>query len=286
MKDDSPFEPNKEGVFFNLHEAVYRHAPGENISALKKLYESPLEYRYAIENPTDPTDDMTIGTILHFLTLQPNRDESECFVVSPFDNFKTKDSQVWRDSQVVPVITAKTLALIREAVTTIINHKRAGWILEKETTGEWKRAQTEVSVFKRHAETGLLLKGRADIVFTDDEGKTGISDIKKCQSVKRALFRNDIGQRLHHVAAAFYNDLFGASSFCFIPVKLGPPPDVNVIPLKQASMDRGREIYEKLLRRLVRCRAENEWPGVCDEDDALEEIEEPQWVQRDFEALP
>lgn len=269
-----------------LAENLYRDYPADNISALKKFDESDKAYRYAIANPTDPTDDMIMGTIIHFLTLQSHRPESDCFVVSPFPDFRTKPAQEWRDSQTKPIITAAKLELARATVDTIRNHPRVAWMLEHEKDGVVHKAQTEVSAFKRHPRTGLLLKGRADMVFMDSNDMTAIGDLKKVQSLKKALFAKDIGERLHHAAAAFYNDLFGASTHCLIAAKIGPPADARVFPLGGHSIEIGRVLYEKWLDRLVKCRATNHWPGIDEDSEELIEIEAPAWAQREAEALP
>ncbi len=275
MNDDSPFEPGKEGVFLNLPERIYRDAPGENISALKTLAESAKKYQWALTHPTTSTPAMIAGTVIHFLTLQPTRPESECFLMRPpqWKDWRTKESQAWRDEQLLPVIDDATLGSAKAAANAIFSHPRAAWMLE--------RCQTEISIFRKHARTGLLLKGRIDIAFQDLENKTAIADLKKVQSVKLPLFERAIGERLYHAQAAFYTDLIGASSFYFIAVEESAPNEVDIFEMEpdgEGSLAEGRRLYEALLDRLAKCRKENRWPGIGEGSATIRRVKAPRFA--------
>lgn len=277
--------PKETLIIPDLVESLYRDADGENVSALKLMADSPKDYRYGKDHPTDATPDMILGTVIHFLVLQPQRPESECFVVSPYPDFRKKEAQEWRDSQTMPILTKDTLESARETARAITEHPRIAWILERDKDGKLIRAQTEVSAFRLHERTGMLLKGRADIVFTDEENRTVLADLKKAQSVKPSMFAKAIGDRLYNVSSAFYCDLFGASSHYLIPAKVGPPADADIFRLSDSSMERGRKTYEALLDRVAKCARENRYPGVSEDSEVIREIEEPTWSQRQQEEL-
>lgn len=272
------FTPGEEGIFLNLPESVYRSAPGENFSRLKPMAQSPKKYLYELNNPKPRTAAMVFGTVVHAMLLEPDK-LSDLIVTRPeqWDSYRTKEAKAWRDSQTAMVVTDDELADMRDCAAAVKADPKAAWILQA--------AEKEVSVFKRHEGTGLLLKGRLDLPFTDLQGNTAIADIKKVTSVKRGLMRKAIGDRLIHVQGAFYCNLLGASSFYIIAVEEAPPHEVDIFEVPKVSLQRGREWYESMLARLVRCKAENRWPGVSEDSDTIQEIEEPEWCRMKEEAL-
>lgn len=276
------FTPNTDGIFLSLPEPIYRQAPGENVSRLKPLAKSPKAYKYALENPKERTPAMVFGTIVHAFILEPERAPDLIFTRPPeFKDWRTNASKEWRaerEAEGKVVCGDDEFQMMQDCARAVKEDPKAAWILQ--------RAEKEVAVFKRHERTGLLLKGRLDLPFMDLQGNTAIADIKKVSSVKPALFSKVIGEHLYHMQAAFYCDLLGATSFYFIGVEEHPPHEVNIFKLSQASLQRGRELYEALLDRLVKCQEKDHWPGVSEDSNAIDEIEEPAWAQRELNTIP
>lgn len=269
----SAFEPGQEGIFFDLPESVYRAATGVNVSSLKPLAESPKKYRWAQDHPTKPTPAMIYGSVVHAICLEPNRVDS-MVVTRPeqWKDWRTDAAKAWRDAQTALVVTSEELEAMHAAAKAVKEHPKAGWILDN--------AKNEVSVFKRHARTGLLLKARLDLPFEDLAGNTAVADIKKVQSIQRQLFAKDLTARLLHMQGAFYANIIGASSFYFIAVEEAEPNEVALYKLGDRSMQEGRDLYEALLDRLLLCRSSNHWPGATDESDEIEEIEALPWAAK------
>lgn len=270
----SNFAENTEGMWFGLPESIYRAAPGENVSALKPLHESPLKYRYAQDHPKERTAAMAFGTIVHGLTLTPD-EVPGLWVKKAFKDFRTNEAKAWRDKQTLIILSDEDLAEMTAAADALKAEPNVAWILN--------RAEKEVAIFRRHERTGLLLKARLDLPFMDHQDKIAVADIKKVQSVKKSLFAKDIGARLAHMQGAFYADIIGASSFYFIAIEEAAPNEVAIYKQTAASLDRGRRLYEKLLDTLVECRLRNEWPSRFATLTGIEEIEEPMWAQKENE---
>lgn len=269
-KEQSSFAPGKEGIFFDLPESVYRAATGVNVSSLKPLAESAKKYRWAQDHPMKATPAMIFGSVVHAICLEEHRVAS-MVVTRPeqWKDWRTDAAKAWRDEQSALVVTTDELAEMHAAAKAVKEHPKAAWILDN--------AKKEVSVFKRHARTGLLLKARLDLPFEDLAGNTAVADIKKVQSIQRQLFAKDLTSRLLHMQGAFYADIIGASSFYFIAVEEAEPNDVAIYKLGARSMQEGRDLYEALLDRLHHCRSSNHWPGATEESDEIEEIEALPW---------
>ena len=157
-------------IIFNMPEAEYRNAPGVNVSALKKMRLSPAHYRFAREEAESDKHNaaLIIGTLVHRAKLEPHR---LCYVVRPpeYDSWRTKASQQWREAQTLPVVTPEEEQDVLRCADALQNLELL--------TELCARGNTEVSAFKRHR-TGLMLKGRADLVAVDDDGVTGFLDLK------------------------------------------------------------------------------------------------------------
>ena len=265
----SLFLPDTEGIFFDLAEDVYRAAPGVNISALKKMSMSPAHYRAGIEEEKpEPTPAQVFGTMLHRAALEPWR-LAESFALKPEAiDYRTKDGKAWREAQTLPVLDAKQFKAVNGCADSVASHPIAQSIL--------LNAKKEVSVFKRHEPTGLLLKGRMDILATDTEGNTVIADVKTTQEASPAGFPREMAKWGYDQQAAFYTDLMGASFFMFLAVEKEAPYAVGLYNLDAESIQIGREKNERNLAKLKLCQDLNDWPAYPQE---ITTISLPRWAK-------
>lgn len=275
------FTENTEGVFFGLPHHIYRKAPGINISSLKLMAKSPKTYKHGLDNPKETTAAMIFGTVVHAMLLEPET-VSSMVVTRPdkWDSWRTNDSKAWkseREAEGKLVVSSETFEEMTNCAAAVKTDPKAAWILQ--------RAEKEVSIFKRHERTGLLLKGRIDLPFSDLQENIAIADIKKVPSVKRSLFQRAIGEHLHHASLAYYSDLIGASSGYLIAVEEQAPHEMDIFKLAPASLQRGRDLYESLLDKLAWCQKNDRWPGVSEDSNDIQEIEEPAWAVS-AETLP
>ena len=262
-----------EGIKFGISAQVYRRAPGVNHSNAKEIDLSPLHYLQATTAAEEePTDAQVIGTILHSAILES---DFSGFVVKPKDmTFQTKEGKAWRDAQTKQIITQDVAKNIAGAVVSVKNHELASGILYR------SKGNNEVSCWKIHAATGLLIKGRADRVATDNQERTIIADVK---SVERGhatpgAFAREIKKWSYHTQSDWYLELFGATHFVFIVVEKEAPFDVLCRYIGPKSLRKARELNERRLAKIKECAESGKWPGVSDQ---LQEIEMPDWALKD-----
>jgi exodeoxyribonuclease VIII len=254
-----------------MPEAEYRNAPGVNISALKKMRLSPAHYKFAREEaePDKHNANLIIGTLVHRAKLEPHR---LSYAVRPaeFDSWRTKASQQWRDSQTLPVVTPEEEQDVLRCADALGNIELLNELCA--------RGKTEVSAFKRHR-TGLMLKGRADIVAQDDNGNTWIVDIKTVpeEGASPEAFAKKIADLDYHLQAAHYCDLFGTDKFIFIAVEKKGFPGVGVYQLSEEALEIGRRTNDALLSQLARCNESGVWTGYPSE---VMQIDLPIWKKR------
>ena len=248
----SVFEPNTEGVFFDLPEDVYRSAPGVNVSALKDAI-TPAHYRATRESasPSEPTPAQVFGRAFHAAALEGRT----AYAVKPEGmNFTTKEGKAWRDAQTLPILSQAEAKAIAGMSASLMAHPVAVNVL-----GSGGRA--EVSCFKRDAATGLMLKGRADFLTRDANDLTAIVDLKTCGfgDASEAAFSREVVKWKYHQQAAFYLDLFGASFFLFIAVEKEPPFAVNCFHLDAEAIAKGRAANAAALESIAAAESSGQW---------------------------
>ena len=265
------FKPDTEGVFVGLPESVYRAAPGVNVSPLHYSEDSMATYKWVIDNPAPPTPAMQFGTILHAAIYEPDK-VPRLFVTKPleFKDFKTKAAQEWRDAQTLPVLTpedVETLEMMVRSFNAI-----------PENRDLMARCLREVSAFKIHPETGLLLKGRADL-WDREAPNRDVYDSKKLGGM-RATMRNcsiRITEMNYHQQAAHYSYLFGAASFGWMFHTDTPPYEVGQFYASETMLIAGHDKNERAYRNIADCRKTGVWPG------RFRKIELQKWQQEEIE---
>jgi hypothetical protein len=269
------FTDNAGGIFLGLPHQVYRKASGVNFSSLKYMAESPKKYRWALDNPKEQTAAMIFGSCVHALLLEPDTVSSLVVTRPPqWDSWRTNAAKEWRDRQTALVATEEEFAQMTATAQAVKADPKGAWILQ--------RAEKEVGVFRKHEATGLLLKGRLDLPFIDLNGNTAVCDIKKVQSVTRDGMSRAIGNGLYHAQLAFYLDLIGAKGGGYIQaVEEEEPHETRLFKLSDASIERGRAMYESWLTKLAWCIENDRYPGIDEDSAEVAEISEPMWLQRE-----
>lgn len=72
----------------------YLNNPRMSQSRLKKILDGVEEYKYAIDNPKEPTDDMKLGQAVHILLLQPDL-SSRIIKVHDKPDGRTKEGKIY-----------------------------------------------------------------------------------------------------------------------------------------------------------------------------------------------
>ena len=266
----SPFVPNTEGIWHDLPEDTYRQAPGVNISSLKAMCNSPLHYWQKAYGPKeDSTPAMVFGSIFHRAVLEPERHAG--YVVKPEGiDFRSKEGKAWRDSQSDPIIDRDDEQLIMGAIKTVQGHALARTIL---TAPE---AHKEVSIFKIHEPTGILMKGRLDVLTTDNEQNTVCIDLKTTQDASPKGFPREMARWGYEMQAAWYLNLCGGTFFTFLAIEKEPPFGIGLYNLDIESLGIGHKKNEENMARLKACLDSDTWPGY---PETIKTISLPKWAK-------
>lgn len=278
---------------FDVPEADYRAADGINVSALKHMRLSPAHFKFAKEEaePDKVNSNLIIGTLVHRARLEPHR---LCYAVRPETYPATKTAKGVKDGTIqvgdpVPWNGNATWCkdwLARQTLPVVTPDEEQQILRCADALGQCDllneacaRGKTEVTMFKRHKRTGLLLKGRADIVFTDDDGMTWIIDLKTVPEggACEDAFSRKIADFNYHQQAAFYCDLFDTPRFLFIAVEKQGYPGVGIYEVAPEDLEIGRRTNEALLEQLSRAIKSDTWEGYSP---TPRQISLPGWARK------
>ena len=183
----------------------YHNRPEWSYSQLKVILDSGIDYAVAakrgmIEQPSGKAID--IGQIVHMRILGG----SDKYVVSPFDDFRTKKAQEWRDENKKSgkiVLTKSELAITDAIVKNIKAHPKSADLLFGEDV------QHEVEMYAKTSD-GLELRGKADALKIGKGRNTlTLVDLKTTAQFDSFKYR---AQRAHYDLQAANYTLIGSAS--------------------------------------------------------------------------
>jgi hypothetical protein len=225
------------------------------------LDETPAHFKFYKDNPRPPTKAMITGQIVHLLTLEPDK-FLETAVTMPKVDRRTTAGKEYAEKFEIDNIGKLILDndLYHQAfgmIGSIMAHPAARAILQKN--------HNELSFFGELE--GVKVRCRPDILR---EGKL-LADLKTTEDASFNKFQKTIVDHRYARQAAFYADLVSQvtgetyDTFTFIAVEKKPPYAVQVFALDEASLEKGREEYQRGLAIYRQCLLTNKWPGYSDE---------------------
>lgn len=252
-------------------QAEYRNAGALNSTAIKTVLRSPLHYRheYLDGNKREATPAMHLGTLVHQLVLEPEKDLDGFRVV----NATTRSTKAYKDAVAsCPadiVLLAAEHDTARAIADAVLNHPRAKALLvgaERETSIYWH-------------EGDRLCQCRPDIRRPD---LSVMADLKTAADASPDGFRRAIANYGYHISAAWY--LRGEAahygeasrSWVFVVVESSPPHAVQLYFADDYMIEKGHALCNEALRRLDEAEESEHWSSYSD---SILPIELPPWAR-------
>lgn len=273
------------GIYYDVPFGIYRQWRAVNHSSLAPLRKSPAHYKAALDHPRPPSDARRLGSLIHAGQLEP-LSLAQRYVVEPADLYagvtkedgtatsvpartsqgRARKAEFMRGNADKEIVTQDQYDTMLGVCRSIAASAAAQYFL-----GDVK---TEVSLVWRDMPTGLLCKGRVDVL---NEALLLLPDLKTTDDASdysRAIWKYAIDRQL-----AFYCDgLMALTGKYFKPILIVAetvkPYCIRKAPLGLASLDEGRREYRTLLATVAECRRTDTWPGYPDP----EQWERPPWA--------
>lgn len=242
--------------------------PSVSSSGLRTIWaESPAHFwaKSSLNPDRKAQDDspaFAVGRLAHKLLLEGREGLADEFAIRPedqWDSWRTKDSQVWRDEQVLAgrtVITEDDLVTVTGMAESLARHPlvKAG-ILD---------GKVERSLIWKDAETGIWIKSRPDVI---PNASGVVADLKTTTSVTDDALAKALGSYGYHMQASVVGMGLDAvlglkmEAFALVWVEKAEPFCVRVTQLTEDDLERGRRQVRAALRTMARCIDTGVWPG-------------------------
>jgi len=257
--------------FFIVSDEDYHGGPGVSASGLCDFLRSPAHYQHS-RTHQKRTAAKDFGTQFHEYTLQPERFAARyaiepANIVGPknrnpakalWDAFKARCEDEGRE----PLDKAA-----HEAISTMANavstHTSAAIMLEN--------SFKELAAYTTDPETGFIMKAKADIAMP-----WGVADLKTTEDARLGPFARTVVAWHYHVKAAWYLRVFNSlldekmDAFVWIAVEKAAPHGVACYAASPRMLEKGDEIGQAALVRMLKCQRENHWPAYSEEIEAIE----------------
>jgi len=248
-----------------MSEPEYRALPAINQSTLKILHsQTPYHCKFAMDNSSEQTDSMRVGSAVHCLVLEPEIFD-QSYKIGPT---KTRAAKAWLDeAEIFPgeLLTDSEMAKVQSMSASLFP------IIEKLKT---KSTDWLTEIVALSMRDGIELKAKIDIY----DGAY-VYDIKTTADISYQGIMRSIINYQYDFQAAFYIDSVLDNSrpvqgYRFIFIESKPPYAVNPVVISPEWIEVGRTNYLTALARFARCREKNRWPGFGSE---FSSIDMPGW---------
>lgn len=266
-------------IIYDLKNEEYHAHEAVGHTMLSNMLTSPLVFKYAKENPQEPTSAMQFGTAFHTALLEPERFAEE-YITLDVDRRTKTGKEAWENA----------LNCGKKILTAAENEKLQGMlsnVSKCETVKNLLNCPHEVSFFWQDKQTGIECKSRADALKALN-GRYIIVDIKTTVDCSAEAFARACINYHYDMQAAMYIDgiskeLDKPCTFVFVCVEKEPPYDFNIFTASSAMLNKGNDDMRYCLGLLKNCTETGNFYGKNGADGNIAELDLPAWLQNTYE---
>lgn len=260
----------------------YREHEGISKSQLYKITQSPLHFKYALDNPTEDTPALLFGRAVHKYILEKEDFEKE-FAVAPNVDRRTKaGKEEWALFQVnnegKDIISQDDFETIKAMAEVVECNKIAKRLL----TGKHER-----SFFWEDEQTQEICKCRPDCLATIGDNHI-IVDYKTTDNAEQEAFMKSAIKYGYDLQAGMYTEGMKSNtgndySFIFVAQEKKPPYAINILQADEYFMKEGNNLFHDLLGIYHECKLTDNWYGYEGADGEIANMSLPKWLLKEFQ---
>ena len=272
----------RPGIYPGTSYDVYASWPAVRASTLNACARSMAHGREAEINPADDTDALAFGTALHTALLEPERFRKEYIVTPKFDRRTKAGKSAWTQFEdeyghLMPIVEDEYDAA-EAMIRSVYGCRDAAELLANATA-------RELSFVWSDGETGLLCKGRVDLLTTF-EGWTFIVDLKSTRDASQFAFQSQMTKLRYYASLAWYrlglNVLAPHDRRCaLLPVEKTPPYACKPYEVMVDAIENGEIEMRALLRKYAVAREIGLYEAYGHD---MGMIDLPHWKHKELEA--
>lgn len=250
--------------------------PSVSGSGLVKIEKASLSHYWwdSYHNPQrEPMDTtaLSFGRAAHAWILgEP--EFNKYFVISPYDDFRSKEARAWRDSQTRTIVKTSDFEAIKAMHKSVF---KTPLIQNAFVDG-----RPEMSLIWKDDETGLWLKARPDWL---PNRVPFVPNFKTTRSARPQDFQRQAYDLGYHQGAALtiegLKKVLGwtSASYYFVAQEKVAPYVAGIFIMRDTDIEWGALQNRRALRKLAKALDAGEWPGYAS---GAVEISMPAWTEK------
>lgn len=276
------------GAYVDCPMDDYHGQPCDGVSVsstgLKRVLRSPAHY--FARSPLNPervedvrSEALDLGQAAHCAALEPDAFEAR-HVVCPFDSYRTKDAQAWRET-----MRAEGKTILTEEQRDTVFAMAAALRRHPTALALFRGGVAELTFAAKDEPTGLWTLARPD--FCPAAAGRGLVDYKTAQDASPEGFGRAAFNFGYEVQVALALDTVERATgekrptFWMVAQEKEPPFAVGVYEWTPEQIAFGRRKMRDALDILARCIEARDWPGY--NTDPLP-MTPPVWINKQIEA--
>lgn len=273
---------SKVGIYRETNKN-YHDGPGISSSELKQLLKSGAHYQAYLQSPPEPSKEMSVGSLVHALLLEPETLEKE-FHVGDFNTRRGKDFEAAvKEAGTRTLVSREEMAKALEIVEAFTQQAKDHPCLNGQQYNLLDGVK-EHSFYWKDSTTGIQCKVKPDCITPSGV----IVDIKTTRNAGFDAFQKSIVDYGYYLSAAYYlkgvqETLKQAPSpvvvtppthFAIIAIETEAPYAVQTYFFSAESLAIGIQHCDKALATLLQCVQTGKWTGY---EAKMVEISLPNW---------
>lgn len=250
--------PTEPGLYSGVPEHVYHGDRGSvSSSQARRLLEvTPHRWRYELDHPRAPSDEMEWGSAVHTLVLGAGPKPID----TGYDKWQSGDAKkevarIRADGNIP--MRPKDFARAHAAAAQVLKHPDATAVLAS--------GQPELSAYAHDPHTGLMMRARPDWLRLITPTTALVCDLKTSTKPGPDEWLWSAGDFGYFAQQPWYEDVLAALGievvqWVWLVVCSDPPHEVWTVQFPPSAPDLGRRRNRRALNLLAECLAAGEWP--------------------------
>lgn len=274
----------KQGIVTESNAEYHGYTDAISKSRLALFSICPAYFKWAEDNPTEPSDDLVFGSAFHKLVLEPNDFDKEYAVLPMGVDKRTKAGREIYDAFVQEagerqIITQEQFDTISAMRDSVFSNKYSAALL---------KGEHEKSMYGVDDLTQEKIKTRPDCYRMVGE-RLIITDLKSCKSAIPEDFSRDVVKYSYDLQAYMYS--YNASKvlniptinidFVFIAVEKRDPHLINIMQADEYVLQRGEALFREYIGTYKECKDTGEWWGLNGKSGIINNLSLPSYLLKE-----
>lgn len=277
----------KQGIVIETNAEYHGYREAISKSRLSNISVCPAYFKWCEDNPTEPSDDMVLGSAFHKIVLEPETFDKEFMIMPHFDR-RTKEGRLGYENLMNKVQGECITLITKEQYDTICGMRDS--IMSNPYARKLINGNIEQSMYFTDELTKVECKCRPD-VWRKVADRVVITDLKSTKSVMPNDFMRDVVKYHYDLQTAMYRE--GVSKnlnihkdnidFVFIAVEKKPPYLLNIMQADTYVIQKGEADFREFIGTYAECKEKNLWYGLNGEHGIINTLSLPSYLLKSEE---